>query len=81
MPCDTIGEFVIVDDGNAGLNGYMVEGSEGPEDRDDRIGLEDIISLSRHHDGRSAFGQLDQPQRFHGNGAGREGIPDGRLFV
>ena len=40
MPCNTIGEFVIVDDGNAGPNGYVVEGSEGPEDRDNRISIE-----------------------------------------
>ena len=81
MPRDAIREFVIVDDGNAGPDGYTVEGSEGAEDRDDGIGLEDIISLCGHHDGRGTFSQLDQPQCFHGNGAGPRDFTGGRLFV
>ena len=80
MPCDTIREFVVVDDGNAGPNGYVVESSKCPEDRDDRVSLEEVISFSGHHDGRSTFGQLDQPQCIHGNGAERSRLPDGRLF-
>lgn len=81
MSGDAIGEFVIVDNGNVGLDGDTIESSESPEDGDERVGLEDIIGFCGNHDGRSAFCQLDQPQRVHGNGAGQSDFFGGRLLV
>ena len=81
MSRDTVGELVIVDDGNVGLDGDTVESSESTEDRDKRVGLEDIIRFCGHHDGRGTFGQLDQPQSVHRNGAERRESSHGRLFI
>ena len=56
VSCDADGEILVVDDGNASLDRNMIEGPKGSDNRDDRIGLKEVISLGGHHDGRITIG-------------------------